>query len=149
MKRSAFACLALLICASFAAAQQPLGEPPVATLQPPLPPPTEHYATPIVSLPEVTPEMWLYSQEWRRHDDPAQAVRRKAEARAAARTQRLEAMRWYGMSNARPQAAVTPFMGVYSPAWSGNGYNRYDWIGAAYPATTLRVENSYFYDARR
>jgi hypothetical protein len=97
-------------------------------------------------LPAVTPEVWLYSQEWRRHDDPAQAVRRKAEIRAAGRLARLEAMRWYGFSNARPPASVTPFMGVYSPAWSGNGSDRYDWIGGWWPATTVRVEN---YEVRR
>ena len=135
MKLSAPACLAcVLVCGSAALAQQP-----AATLQPPTPV-AEQFATPNVSLPSVTPEVWLYSQEWRRHDDPAQAVRRKAEARTAARTQRLEAMRWFGLSNARPQASVTPFMGVFSPSWGGNGYDRYDWIGVGWP-TTVRVES--------
>lgn len=143
MKLSAFACLALLLIGSTAVAQQPGEIHPVATLQAPTVPASEPFTTPNVSLPQVTPEVWLYSQEWRRHDDPAQAVRRKAEARTAARMQRLEAMRWYGMSNARPQASVTPFMGVFSPAWSGNGYDRYDWVGAGWPTTTLRVENNY------
>src|SRR5262245_44393214 len=113
MKRSAYACLALvLVCGSVAVAQQPLrgGVHPMATLQPPTAPSQTGFSTPNVSLPSVTPDVWLYSQEWQRHDDPAQAVRRKAEARSAARTQRLEAMRWFGFSNARPQASVTPFM---------------------------------------
>jgi hypothetical protein len=34
-------------------------------------------------------------------------------------------------------------MGVFSPAWVGNGYDRYDWVGAGWPTTTLRVENNY------
>jgi hypothetical protein len=118
----------------------------MVTLQAPTAPAGEGFATPNVSLPAVTPEVWLYSQEWRRHDDPAQAVRRKAEARTAARTQRLEAMRWFGLSNARPQASVTPFMGVFSPAWVGNSSDRYDWVSGGWPTTTLRLEN---YEIRR
>ena len=141
MKRSLLALAIVLLAGSTALAQRPM-----ATLQAPQPA-GEQFVAPNVSLPAVTPEVWLYSQEWRRHDDPAQAVRRKAEARTAARMQRLEAMRWFGMSNARPQASVTPFMGVYSPAWVGNGYDRYDWVGAsAWPTTTVRVEN---YEIRR
>jgi len=96
----------------------------------------------------ITPEMWLYSQELNRHDDPAQAVRRKAELRGAQRMQRIAAMKWFGFSNARPQASTAPMMGVYSPAWIGNGYDRYDWIGVSSPTTTVRVDN-YNYDIRR
>jgi hypothetical protein len=141
MKRTFLALAVVLLVGSAALAQQPM-----ATLQTPQPA-GEQFVAPNVSLPAVTPEVWLYSQEWQRHDDPKQAVRRKAEARTAARMQRLEAMRWFGMSNARPQASVTPFMGVYSPAWVGNGYDRYDWVGAsAWPITTVRVEN---YEVRR
>jgi len=96
----------------------------------------------------VTPEMWFYSQERDRYDDPAQAVRRKAELRAAQRSQRIAAMKWFGFSNARPQASVTPMMGIYSPAWAGNGYDRYDWVGAGWPTSTARVDN-YIYEIRR
>jgi hypothetical protein len=94
----------------------------------------------------ITPEMWFYSQELNRHDDPAQAVRRKAEIRAAQRMQRIAAMKWFGFSNARPQASTTPMMGVYSPAWIGNGYDRYDWAGASWPSTAVIIEN---YEIRR
>ena len=97
------------------------------------------------SLPELTPsqmspEMYLYLHEQRRQDDPKQAVRRKAEIRSAARTGRIQAMKWYGMSNSRPQANPVPFMGNYSPTWIGNGYDRYDWYGMGWPSVTLRVE---------
>lgn len=96
----------------------------------------------------VTPEMWFYSQERDRYDNPAQAVRRKAEQRAALRSQRIATMKWFGFSNARPQASVTPMMGVYSPAWIGNGTDRYDWVSVDWPQSAVRVEN-YNYEIRR
>lgn len=80
----------------------------------------------------MPPEYWLYSQQVRRHDDPAQAVRRNAEMKAAQRSARLNSMHWFGYSNARPQASGVPFMAVYSPVWTGNGYNPYDWVGGSY-----------------
>lgn len=82
--------------------------------------------------PNMSPELWLYSQQVRRHDDPAQAVRRNAEQKAAQRTARLNSMHWFGYSNSRPQASGVPFMSVYSPVWIGNGYNPYDWVGGGY-----------------
>ena len=83
-----------------------------------------------------TPALWLYQQEIQRHDDPQQAVRRKAELKAAQRRDRLAARKWYGYSNIRPTASPTPFTGSYSPSWVGNGYNPYEWIGG-YPTTTV------------
>jgi hypothetical protein len=95
---------------------------------------------------QVTPEMWIYSQEMRRYEDPQQAVRRKAELKAAQRTSRLAAMKWFGFSNARPQANPVPFMSVYSPTWIGNGYDRYDWVGTSWPASSLFILHD---DSRR
>lgn len=92
---------------------------------------------------EMSPELYLYLHEQRRLDDPKQAVRRKAEARSAARDSRIAAMKWYGMSNARPQANPVPFMGTYSPAWVGNGGDRYDWHGIGWPSVTLRIDQNY------
>ncbi len=92
---------------------------------------------------QVSPEMYLYLQELRRHDDPKQAVRRKAEARTAAREARIASMKWYGMSNSRPQANPIPFMGTYSPTWVGNSYDRYDWHPGWWPSVSLRVDQSY------
>jgi len=146
MKVTCAATFALLLCSSSLVwAQHPgvssTGEAPVATLQAPVPT-GQQFSQPSLSLPTVTPDLWLYSQEWRRHDDPAQAVRRKAEARTAERIQRLAAMKWYGFSNARPQAAVTPFMSIYSPTWVGNGPERYDWPGGRFTASAVLVENN-------
>ena len=92
---------------------------------------------------QMSPEMYLYLQEQQRHDDPKQALRRKAEARTAAREARITAMKWYGMSNARPQANPVPFMGTYSPAWVGSRGNRYDWYGLGWPSVGLRLDQSY------
>jgi hypothetical protein len=78
--------------------------------------------------------MWLYLQELQRHDDPQMAVRRKAEFKAAARRNRLAALKWFGFSNQRPQASASPFTNFYSPVWRGNGSHQYLWIGSGYPA---------------
>lgn len=95
------------------------------------------------SLVQVTPtaEMWFYEQEWRRRDDPRQAVRLKAEFKASQRQRRLAALRWFGYSNSRPIANSVPLYGQYSPGWIGNGYHPYQWLGAYGGAT--------FYTARR
>ncbi|MCI0360462.1 MAG: hypothetical protein L0211_18450 [Planctomycetaceae bacterium] len=92
----------------------------------------------------TTPDMWYYTQERERHDNPKQAVRRKAEYVAQQRALRIESMKWFGMSNARPIASTTPFMDEYAPAWVGNGYHPYHWVGvgsssAIYYAPTVIV----------
>jgi hypothetical protein len=126
---AAFA-LSLLACCSVAIAQHPLvtkiDRPPVATLQTPLPT-TPHFTSPSLSVPAVTPELWVYSQEQRRHDDPAQAVRRKAEFQAAQRMSRLASLKWYGYSNSRPEVNFISNPGTYSTGWFANGWNRYQW----------------------
>lgn len=96
----------------------------------------------------LTPEMWLYMQELKRHDDPKQAVRRKAEQRSADRRARLAAMHWYGFSNLRPQASASPWMSTYSPFWAGNSWDPYRHVGVGHPGidTAYRVEQ---YEWRR
>ena len=79
--------------------------------------------------PGESPEIWLYLQQMRRYDDPKQAVRRKAEFRAAQRRNRLAAMKWFGLSNSRPQASAVPWSGTYSPQWSSNSWDRFGWAG--------------------
>ena len=118
---------------AWAAAQQPTRVEPAPELaSQPAP-----FTAPSLSAPPVTPELWVYSQELRRHDDPAQAVRRKAEITAGQRQARLAALRWYGFSNSRPVANPTPFMGQYSPAWVGNGYHPYQWVGVGSPSAVI------------
>ena len=87
--------------------------------------------------PAVSAEMWLYLNEQKRYDDARLAVRRKAEFRAQQRSRRLAAQKWFGFSNQRPQANVTPFTSIYSPRWTGNGVNEYDWRGVNHRHTVI------------
>lgn len=85
-------------------------------------------AEPTVST-RLTPELWLYEQERTRMDDPAQAVRRKAEIRGIQRAERLASLKWFGMSNTRPQYTnPTPALGGFgSPSWTSNSYDPSRW----------------------
>jgi hypothetical protein len=88
---------------------------------------------------QATPEMWFYEQAMREYMDPALAVRRDAEARALERRRRIESMHWFGFSAARPQAAVDPIHGDYSPCWtSNNTFYPYRWVGAGVPWVVIR-----------
>jgi hypothetical protein len=87
----------------------------------------------------VTPEMWFYIQEYNRHKSPEEAVRRKAELRSAQRQQRLESQRWFGFTNLRPPASPVPYLGTYSPSWTGGGWNPYRWHGTGTPYVTYHT----------
>jgi len=87
------------------------------------------WSSPQQQEPSMASDLWLYLHEERRHDDPKQAIRRKAEAKAAERGQRLAAMQWYGLSNQRPNASSVPFMGTYSPSWVGTVNRPSTWAG--------------------
>lgn len=76
----------------------------------------------------ATPEMWFYQQEMQRYDDPAQAVRRNAEFRAAQRQARIAASAWYGVSRSRPTVNASPFTYNYMPQIA-RGYGSYYWAG--------------------
>src|SRR5262245_61403520 len=132
MKLRALACfVAMPLFISPVMAQQPLTkrlDRPAVTL-----PAVPSTTTPTLSAPPVRPELWVYAQELRRHDDPALSVRRKAELKADQRLARLAAQKWYGFSNSRPEASPIPFMGQYSPGWVGNSWNRYDWYAFSNP----------------
>ncbi|MEN6458846.1 MAG: hypothetical protein ABFC63_07940 [Thermoguttaceae bacterium] len=81
---------------------------------------------------KVTPEMWFYDQAARQYRDPKMAVRAKAEYRNEQRMRRLESMRWFGMSNSRPQTSIDPYHGDYSPRWVANpGYYPWRWNGVS------------------
>ncbi|HEY2413741.1 MAG TPA: hypothetical protein VGI40_15935 [Pirellulaceae bacterium] len=128
MKMPFAALLLLSVVPSFAFAQQPL----ISRIdrQPITGAPTAGVSATSTSQP-MTSEMWMYLHEEQRHDDPAQAVRRKAEYKADQRLSRINSAKWYGFSNSRPEASSIPFMGEYSPGWIGNGYSRYQWIGGS------------------
>ena len=147
MKRLlAFASVASLVLAASAFAQEVNEEKepaPADAARHAVAPESRAEKIPELNPTQMTPELYLYMHDLRRHDDPQQAVRRKAEARAAAREGRITAMKWYGMSNARPQANPVPFMGSYSPTWVGSRNERYDWYGYTWPSVSLRVDQSY------
>lgn len=90
------------------------------------------------SMANLSPEMWLYMQQMQRHDDPQMAVRRKAEERAAQRSNRIAARKWFGLSNARPSASPVPTMGTYSPFWAGNDSDPNRWNGVG--PTVILIE---------
>lgn len=82
------------------------------------------------SLSEMPPELWLYTQEMRRRDDPKEAVRRKAEYRTAQRQRRIAAREWFGYSNSRPTANLDPWDTSHSPHWTANNaLHPYQWVG--------------------
>jgi hypothetical protein len=80
-----------------------------------------------------TPEMWFYDQQMRQYADPHVAVRQKAEFDQFQRQRRLAAQQWFGVSNSRPMASVTPLQGTYSPTWVGNTTNPMHWAGQGTP----------------
>lgn len=84
-----------------------------------------------------TPEMWIYEQERIRYEDPALAVRRRAELRGAQRSARLAAMKWYGISNSRPTMSPTPSMNNASPYWGSNTYDPYRWRPYTSPTVVM------------
>ena len=82
------------------------------------------------SLSEMPPELWFYTQEMRRRDDPKEAVRRKAEFRTAQRQRRIAAREWFGYSNSRPVANLDPWDTSHSPHWTANNALHPDrWVG--------------------
>lgn len=98
--------------------------------------PAHEVATGVVT---PTPEMWFYEQERLRHDSPKMAVRRKAELRGLQRQERLASLEWYGLSNSRPTAAITPICGgSYAPGWASNTVDPWRWRSPAAPVVVLR-----------
>lgn len=90
---------------------------------------------PTISLGQMTPtpEMWFYAEQMRQHNDPHAMVRQKAEFERIQRQRRIAAQQWFGVSNARPTASITPFQSTYSPVWVGNSTNPMWWSGQGTP----------------
>ena len=94
---------------------------------------------------QATPEMWFYQQAMRQYKDPDLAVRRAAEFRAQQRQARIEARKWYGLSNQRPQVSVDPIHTDYSPGWTSNSFYPYRWSANGGPWIATRPEGSRSY----
>jgi len=70
-----------------------------------------------------TPDMWFYDQYLRQYQDARQVVRANAEYRAEQRLRRINALKWYGMSNQRPRASVDTLHSDYSAGWYSGSAN--------------------------
>jgi hypothetical protein len=68
-----------------------------------------------------------YYQQPNYQPNPRAIIHQKALARSAQRDARLASLNWYGMYNARPTAAPTPFTTLYSPVWQMPGGRPYAW----------------------
>jgi hypothetical protein len=68
-----------------------------------------------------------YYQQPNYQTSPRAIIHQKAFARSAQRDARLASLNWYGMYNARPTAAPTPFTSLYSPVWQVPGGRPYAW----------------------
>ena len=66
---------------------------------------------------------------------PRMIIQQKAQVRAQQRMARMESLKWYGFSAARPLANVTPFMGVPSPRYEMPGGSPFSWY--PYRGTTV------------
>jgi len=84
------------------------------------------------------------NQSWYDYDQPSEyqpnptaIIQQKAMNRAAQRQARIASMQWYGMSNARPTAAATPFCSMYSPAWQMPGGRPFAWYTSGRPVYVL------------
>lgn len=84
-------------------------------------------------------EILQYLQQMQSYNDPKQVVRRNAEFRAEQRRARIATRKWFGYSNARPIAAVTPYMSTYSPMWGGNGWHPFIWSGGGHHHSTAII----------
>lgn len=58
---------------------------------------------------------------------PRMIIQQKAQMRAHQRMARMESMKWYGFSAARPLASATPFLGVPSPRYEMPGGRPFAW----------------------
>ncbi len=78
----------------------------------------------------------------RRNAEALEAIQRKAELKAAQRQRRMATQKWFGYSNSRPSASSAPFMGIYSPTWSGNTGSPYLWNGSTYWPSSIHYYES-------
>ncbi len=76
-------------------------------------------------------------------EHPTVTLRRNAQFRAAQRRRRIAARRWFGLSNVRPMASSTPWMGAYSPYWISNTGQPFGWAGVG-RTTVIRSERTIY-----
>lgn len=84
--------------------------------------PSDLQAQPVPS--QLSPSAEQHS----RQVEAAQAVRRKAEFRAAQRMNRIATRQWTGNSAFRPRVSTIPVMAPNTTFWGGNINARFVWI---------------------
>lgn len=136
MTRALALTLALLV--SHASAQDPFDSPfnspgaPAADV-----PPADTTPADAPSAEERDSQLYQMMQMLDRYEDPKQAVRRKAEEKAAQRRDRLASQKWYGYSPLRPTVSAVPWTSRYGSRWVGGsswGYYGY------HPLTIVRLQ---------
>jgi hypothetical protein len=75
----------------------------------------------------------LYYQQPAYRPNTRAIIHQKALARSEQRQARLASLDWYGISNARPATAATPFTSLHSRAWQTPGLRPYAWHPFAGP----------------
>ncbi|MCI0492562.1 MAG: hypothetical protein L0Z07_06475 [Planctomycetes bacterium] len=87
--------------------------------------------TPVIN--DEAGDYYQYPQPRRDEPDARAIIRQKAMVRSEQRQARLASMAWYGMCNARPTAAPTPFTTLYSPVWQMPGGRPFAWYLTSRP----------------
>ncbi len=86
------------------------------------------------------PKAEVSSEQWYRTEPATKELklsRQRAIERGEQRSARLEALRWYGMSNSRPVATGIPFTAMYSPAWQQPGGRPFAWHSSTRPIVII------------
>jgi hypothetical protein len=87
----------------------------------------------VASLDEPRDASLYYQPPTTYRPDTRAIIHQKAQARAQERQARMASLSWYGMSNARPTAAPTPFTSLYSPVWQMPGGRPFAWHTRTWP----------------
>lgn len=103
--------------------------------------------TPTETSTNPTDKEWYYGPT-ENPEKPKEAKtlgRLRAEQRAQQRQNRLETLRWYGISTARPLSSGMPFTSAYNPSWTRPTGPRYVWQTSYRPRVLVTPYHSSYY----
>jgi hypothetical protein len=142
MKRLQLAWGVVLVLAAMPAGAQTKAGPAVPNVVPPPPVPvvTPNTKATTEAVPYVSPGAKVQNEAGYCETEARAAVRRMAEARNEQRLRRLASMRWFGLSNSRPQASPDLVNGDYAPRWISNTLGApSQWSGGTQSPTVIRT----------